>query len=303
MLILLNPTSGSGAESDEIEGWVSTREEAELRATFGAGDARRWAREAAFAGTEIVAAAGGDGTVREVALGILEAEDSETALGIVPMGTGNDLVRSLGVPLEIPEALALLERGTPRPMDVVRLTMDGHPDSFFLNAFTGGFSGALHDALDEEVKRTWGPLSYVRCGIETWGERCLYPIRIEIDGREGSYEVLNVAVANGTTAGSGIPVAPRADLFDGELDITLILDAPLLQLPGLAAHVLAGDMHDHEALVRTRGRVVRLSSGSPLPVSVDGEAFEASQFQLEVHATRLPVVVAASPVDGRDQSG
>ena len=250
-----------------------------------------------------MAAAGGDGTVREVALGILEVEGSETALGIVPMGTGNDLARSLAIPFEMPDSLNLLEIGSPRRMDIVSLTMDGHADSFFLNALTGGFSGALHDALDEEVKRAWGPLSYVRCGIESWGERILYLIRIEIDGREESYEVLNFAVANGATAGCGIPVAPEADLFDGELDITLILDAPPLQLPGLAAQVLAGGVDDHEALVRRRGRIIRLSSGSPLPVSVDGEAFKASEFQLEVNATRLPVVVAASPVDGRDPSG
>lgn len=291
ILVIVNPVAGGGSESDRIESWLERRPEARLRRTRQGGDARRWAREAAGEGCGLVVAAGGDGTVHEVAHGILEAGRAEVALGILPLGTGNDLIRSLGVPDDLEEALELLDRGARRSMDVIRLGSEEGEDRIVLNALTGGFSGEIHEALDEELKESWGPLSYLRSGLEMWGERSPFRLELEVDGEVSEYDALNLVVANGAYAGHGIPVAPGADPFDGLLEVVLILDASGLELSSLAARMLTGGPVEHDALVRCSGRAVEVRCAEPLPVSVDGEAEVRSSLSLRVRPRALPVVV------------
>ena len=292
--VILNPTAGGGEEGEEIRAWAARRPGVRVRETSQAGDGRRWAREAAREGIDLVVAAGGDGTVHEVACGIVEHEGPAPALGIVPLGTGNDLVRSLGVPQDVEEALELLDRGRRRAMDAVRLEGVGDEPRFFFNALNGGFSGDVHDALDPELKERWGPLSYLRSGLETWGERTPYELELEVDGEESRHEALNLVVANGAYAGHGIPVAPGADPFDGLLDVLLIRDAPALELSGLAARMLTGEPVEHELLARWRARSVRIRAERSLPVSVDGEPGELSEASVEVRPGALRVVPGSS---------
>lgn len=291
ILIILNPVAGGGSEADQIEAWRERRPEARLRRTGQAGDARRWARQSAENGYDLIVAAGGDGTVHEVANGILEAGRADVALGILPLGTGNDLVRSLGVPDDLQEALELLERGERRSMDVACLESEDGEDQIVLNALTGGFSGEIHDAMNEDLKESWGPLSYLRSGLEAWGDRSPYRVELEVDGETSEHEALNLVVANGAFAGHGIPVAPWADPFDGLLEVVLILEASGLELSGLAARMLTGEHVEHDALVRRSGRVVKVRSGEPLPVSIDGEADVRSGLSLRIRPGALPVVV------------
>lgn len=291
ILVILNPVAGGGSPADAIHTWRERRPEARIRRTEQAGDARRWAREAAEDGCGLVVAAGGDGTVHEVARGILEAGRADVALGILPLGTGNDLIRSLGVPDDVEEALEVLDRGRRRSMDVVHLESEDGEDRIVLNALTGGFSGEIHEALDEELKESWGPLSYLRSGLETWGDRSPYRLEIDVDGETSEHDALNLVVANGAYAGHGIPVAPGADPFDGLLDVVLVLDASGLELSGLAARMLTGEPVEHDALVRRSGRAVRVRSATPLPVSLDGEADVRSGLSLRVRPRALPVVV------------
>lgn len=319
-LVILNPKAGGGAEGDRIQEWKERRPDVELRRTEKVGDAERWAREAARDGWRLVVAAGGDGTVHEVACGLLRgsAEGSGnggaaagagprgngragngqgnghgTGLAILPLGTGNDLIRSLSVPGDLDEALEILDRGQLRDLDVVRLELDGEGKSHFFNAVTGGFSGAIHDALDEDVKERWGPLSYLRSGLETWGERRTYELEVEVNGETRRHEALNLVVANGGFAGHGLPVAPGADPFDGTLEILLILDAPTLELSGLAARMLTGESPEHDALVRLQGRSCRVRSHRPLPVSIDGEPTEAEELFFEMEPGALPILVGS----------
>lgn len=293
-LIIQNPQAGADRANRDVQEWADSRPEVELRKTAGKGDAYRWARDAARQGVNLVVAAGGDGTVREVGNGLLEADNPEdVALGIIPLGTGNDLARSLGVPASADQALKLLERGRVRRMDVVQVGLGHGKSSYFLNALTGGFSGGLHDALEPETKEAWGPLSYLRSGVESWGDRTTYRLRLAVDGQDFTYTALNLVVANGGTAGGGIPLAPEADLFDGELDVAVVLEATAMELGNIAAQVLTGGPGDHEALVRLRGRSIRVSCPIPFPLSIDGEAEEATEITIDVVPGKLLAVVGA----------
>lgn len=291
-LVILNPMAGGGAAVRQLEHWKNTHEGIRFRSTREPGDARRWARDAAREGVKLVVAAGGDGTAHEVANGILEADaGGRTALGLVPLGTGNDLARSLGVPLAVAQALERLDRRHVREMDVASLRLDGEGPVYFVNTLAGGFAGALHEAMEPEVKRNWGPLSYLRSGVEAWADRTLYRLTIEVDGEKAVYDALNVVVANGASAGAGLKVAPGADLFDGALDVAIILETRAAALGSLATALLAGAPEDHEAMARLRGRVIRVSCTDPLPVSIDGEAGEASEISVKVEPGKLLVIM------------
>jgi diacylglycerol kinase (ATP) len=314
-LIIVNPAAGGGTDLEMIDDWAAARPRAHVHRTREAGDGVRWAREARESGASLVVAAGGDGTIREVAGGLLGCpaehatgrprpigDPTLPALGILPLGTGNDLARSLDLPLGLPEALELLDRGTRRWMDAVSLTLDGSPAAFYLNALTGGFSGDLHGTLDAETRSAWGPLSYLRSGVERWNNRSVYPIEVEVDGKRTQYRALNLIVGNGSSAGGGLPVALGADPFDGLLEVVIFLDAPPLELSGLAARLLSGDNEAHPALVRLQGRSVRVRTGGELlPVSIDGEPGQATDLGFRVRPRAVPVLV--TPPRARDPFG
>ncbi|TVR67257.1 MAG: hypothetical protein EA422_00575, partial [Gemmatimonadales bacterium] len=201
-LIILNPAAGDKAHPDLVEDWARTHPHVGLQRTRGPGDARRLAREAATQGMGLIAAAGGDGTVNEVAVGILEAEPRRSHLGILPLGTGNDLARTLEIPLDLHQALALLERhGRERDLDVLEVRLDDEAPRFVLNAVTGGFAGELTESLTDQVKEAWGPLSYLRSGMELWGDRSTWNVEVEAPEGGGRFQALNLVVANGRSAG------------------------------------------------------------------------------------------------------
>ena len=299
-LIILNPASGHKGDRSFIEDWARASPGARVRRTEGPGDAQRWARAAARDGVELVIAAGGDGTVNEVGSGIVSApapsQDASptTALGIVPLGTGNDLARTLGIPLDPEEALRLLaEGGVHRSLDLLEVELDDGPVRVVLNAVTGGFAGELHGSLTDEVKSTWGPLSYLRTGAEAWGDRSTWELEVDpTDGEPLRIRALNLVLANGTSAGGGIPVAPGADPGDGRMDVLVVRDGEGLELSGLAARMVAQSDPEHPLLERLQLREVTVHSQEPLPLSLDGEAAEARRIRARVRPGALKVVVA-----------
>jgi diacylglycerol kinase (ATP) len=289
IVIIANPNAGGGRHLDEVERHVAGDARFTLRATEGPGDARRLAREAAAEGADVVAAAGGDGTIHEVVAGLAEA-DYAAALGVIPLGTGNDLARSLAIPTDTGPALALLERGRRRTLDLIRMSTD-EGEQLCVNAAAGGFSGQVHDALDPDLKRIWAPLSYLRSAVEVMGDTERWRVRLTVDGREQRLDALNVVVANGRFAGKGIPIAPHADPFDGLLDVAVVGDAPVLRLSRLAPKLLRGEDPGDELFVTARGQQVTLEMDRTMPFSVDGERTECRSAHFTLLPGRLEVVV------------
>lgn len=293
IVILVNPAAGGGSAVDVLDRPLADGSRANVVRTAGRGDAERFAREWAERGADLIVAAGGDGTIHEVVAGLAASGDAPP-LGVIPLGTGNDLARSLGVPLELDEALAVLIEGTDRDLDLIDATLDGEA-RIFVNAMTGGFSGRLHDTLDPEVKRRWGPLSYMRSAVDVMGEGEVWRVRVTIDGRERELDAMNIVVANGRFAGRGIPIAPHADPFDGLLDLAVVLEAPLLHLSRLLPSLMRGEDPGDELFLTARGRRVEFETDRPIPLSVDGEGTEARTVVCELRAGVLRVRV---PVDG-----
>jgi diacylglycerol kinase (ATP) len=280
--VILNPSSGTMGELDEVTAMIrELLPGAEIMVGSESGDAERAAREARERGVQVLIAAGGDGTLNEVLNGALATAEPVT-LGLLPLGTGNDFARALGLPTDLREALEVVRTGKRRAWDGGRVTT-GKQQRFMINVSAGGFAGVVNDKLTPELKATWGPLAYFRGMIEALGEMEPYSALVTLDdGAAETLSVLNIVVANATHVAKGIPIAPAADPSDGLLDLVAIRAVPLAKLALLAPRVLAAAHLDHEDVLHLRARHMKITSTPPMTFNTDGEVLGESPVTFEV---------------------
>jgi YegS/Rv2252/BmrU family lipid kinase len=267
----LNPRAGVAAARalEAVKRGRPSWKDLDVAVTQGPGDASRLARQAVAAGAELVLAVGGDGTANETAQGLF---DSKTALGIVPVGSGNGLARCLRIPLDPAAALASLEEGVTRRADVGMI--DGRP---FLNVAGAGFDAVVgadfHEAGRGGGRR--GILSYVLRALVRVTRHRGQPLHLEADGVAHELRPFLVCLANGPQYGAGALIAPGAKLDDGRLDVVILEEAPwpvlLLNVPRLFAGTLK-----HSRLYRRFGAsTVAITSAAPFLYHRDGEPEDA----------------------------
>ncbi len=267
--VIANPNAGSGDEAARLEAAVARLPGAALKLTEQADDATRLAREAVEAGVERVVAAGGDGTLNEVVNG-LSADFGRVALGLLPLGTGNDFARTIGVPSDLDAALAILAEGRERSVDVARSVLNGQC-RWFLNMAAGGFSGEVSERAGE-AKEKWGPLAYMRAAVGALPELKGFLTRIVLNGGETlELDTYNVVVSNGRYVASGIPAAPQAVLDDGLLDVMIAPATTLPQLALLVPTVLLGRHVGNDLLLFRKVTRIDIESDPPMVFNVDGE--------------------------------
>jgi len=290
--VVLNPVSPGARRRPGLAAWLGEELGLDVRVTTGPGHASRLAREALDDGVDTLVVAGGDGTLHEVAAGLGE-EARRLTLALLPLGTGNDLASSLGVPTEPEAALALLEEGTPRRLDLVRV--GGGEAGWVVNFAMGGFAGRVAERVTPRRRRIWGRHVYLRAALDEVLERRPRTVRLRADGRtvhEGP--LLAVVVASGPRFGGGIPIAPGAEPDDGLLDL-LVLGA--VSLPGLlrvVGRALRGRHLDDPAVSHLRVRWVEVDAETDLPWNGDGESLGTGSRTFEVVPDALAVLVPRS---------
>ena len=147
----------------------------------------------------------------------LREDASAVVLGLIPLGTGNDFARTLELPTQVDEAIALLLAGHTRAIDLVRVTSD--EVRYFVNVSAGGFSGLVDERLTPEMKKTWGPLAYLRGAAAALPDLRAYRTTVSLDNAESlTLSLYNVVIANGRYVGGGTQIAPQASIDDGLLD-------------------------------------------------------------------------------------
>jgi diacylglycerol kinase (ATP) len=297
-LVLLNPEAGGCDDADDMEARLASElPDARIERTRSAREGGEAVRAGLDAGYELLVAAGGDGTVHGV-LNALGPDFDRAALAVLPLGTANDFARSLSLPLEIPEAVEAVGLGRTRALDVIEVRADGAEADvrYCGNITTGGFAGQVREDLDEDDKSRWGPLSYVRAGLEQMSDIDCWRAEIALGGDSapsgGPETIVNIVVANGSRAGGNIPAAPEADPGDGLLDVVWILDGSTAELGALAAKMATGDHLDDDLVETARSRSVRVRTDPAMPFTADGEPFTSDDVEFRVLPGVLRTVVA-----------
>lgn len=288
-LIIVNPKSASGATRGN---WSSIA--SELRTHFGPfqvaftkgpGDGIELARRSALEGRDFIIACGGDGTINEIANGIIES-GTDCELGIFPSGTGGDFRRTLGIPTELREAARALKEGKQRVIDVGSVTYVNHRNEnesrYFLNVSSFGLAASIIERVKGSTSLKWLPLDTVR-GRASFALSTLQEVaglattnvRVKIDdGDEKPLATVNFCVANARYFGGGMMIAPDAKLADGFLDVINIGDINTARII-LNAYTLYRGSHlslkEVKDTLAKRIEVRPLNDGDEVHIEVDGE--------------------------------
>jgi len=276
---------GKQAQNPAVRTAVATERAAghrvEVRVTWEAGDAARLAEEASHLGFERVAAGGGDGTINEVASGLLSARGADgrgPALAIVPLGTANDFGHACHIPLDPAAALHLATTAEPRRIDVGRVA--GRP---FINMATGGFGTEITVETRPELKKALHGAAYLVTGLTHLAE--LRPVKARFAGPEFSWagELLVLAVGNGRQAGGGHVLCPDALVDDGLLDFGILPDVPHGQRASALRELLKdGKVALWHHAVTARLPWVELTADEPVQVNLDGEPISGKTLRFEI---------------------
>ena len=290
-LVIVNPASAgnsTGGSWPRMASDVATHFGAfNCAFTEKAGDGRRLAARAAQEGRRLIIACGGDGTISEVANGILES-GCDAELGILPSGTGGDFRRSLNIPSRTADAARVLRTGRARLMDVGRVTylnQEGQEVSrYFLGVASFGMSTEIigrvkegHSGMLSGARAGWlkGKLSFAVATVQSTLSSPATSVIVQLDDqRERRLTVSNLCIANARYFGGGMKVAPLAMLDDGRFDVVTIGDLGALKILTNAHKLYRGTHLAMEQVQQTRARIVMARparNDDEVAIEIDGE--------------------------------
>ena len=297
--VIVNPVAGANSTRRK---WSRIRQllkrvglSFDYQYTEGVGHAIELARAAASDGYRYLVAVGGDGTVNEVANGILSSTNSTTtALGIVSTGTGSDFVRSVGIPRDYTSACSFLTSSRRLLIDVgvVEYQRQGETvKRFFVNAAGVGFDAAVVEATERLPKYFGGTVPYLAGLVRTLFRYRNKPIILRIGDKVESARVLNVAVANGCYLGGGMRIAPEASLDDNLLDVVVVGNIGKFELLKALPMVYKGTHVNHPKVRMEKATHILVESSEPILVYADGELLGEGPASFGVVPAALNIVV------------
>jgi YegS/Rv2252/BmrU family lipid kinase len=302
--IIVNAHSAGGKTTDRWPGIESALKArlgpVETRFTEakegGAGVARQLLRE----GYDYIVAAGGDGTINEVANAFLENDQPVHAgarLGILPLGTGGDFRRTLGIGPGISEIIETLATGTILRMDVGKSSFCGHDGRpqmrYFVNVASFGMGGEVAARSQNAMRALGGTTAFLWATFTTFlayrGKR----VRLALDGQNlpSPLLVTNVAVGNGEYQGGGMHPCPKALLTDGMLEVTVIDRLGMFELARDIRMLYSEDVYRHPKVHHFRARRVAAEADEATQLEVDGEPLGRLPFEATILPNRISVVV------------
>jgi YegS/Rv2252/BmrU family lipid kinase len=301
-VVIVNPRSGGGLSEKRWAGVVGAISDGlgifDTRFTESAGHARTLAHEEAKKGRKLVVAMGGDGTISEVADGLVAA-GCDTEMGIIPRGTGGDFRRSLGIENELLAAAEQVRKSKPRKVDVGRVsyvTHDGVENSrHFLNIASIGFSSVVAQRANDGSKRLGGRVSFLSAVARSLVTFDNAEVSVSVDdGEPRRMTLLFAAVGNGRFFGGGMKICPEAVLDDGFFDLVTVGDLGRLEMLANFYRIYSGNHLSMKEVRSVRCRRLRLAPADlkeEIPVEIDGETpgrlpakFEIMQGALRLRA-------------------
>lgn len=301
IIFVVNPISGTSGKAMVLK-LIETnlnkdKYDYDIVKTKYQGHAAEIASQAAARGVDIVCAIGGDGTINEVARSLVH---TNTALAIIPCGSGNGLARHLHIPTDPAGAIKVLNEGLIQPMDYG--VINDHP--FFCTCGVG-FDAFISMKFAEAGKR--GPLTYLENVLKNGLKYNPEQYEIDIDGEEGSdvnehksYKAFLISCANASQYGNNAYIAPEASVRDGLLDVTILKPFNVLEAPLVAHHIINGTVNKSNLFHTFRCKHVsikRLGSGA---VHYDGDPITLGK-NIDVNIVPEGLLCVSAPTEGKKE--
>ncbi len=284
--LVFNPRAGAGTASRRLHELVDAMHKADLSfeivRTSGPGDATRIARSSFDDGVDLLGVVGGDGTLNEVVQAYIDKEGNPLAgpeIAIIPLGTGGDTRRTLGLSGDLHQAVSRLQHGSARAYDLAVINLvdfeNKNAVKAFVNITSFGIGGVTDKLVNDMPKWLGGKASFLIGSARALLQYKNAHVHVEVDGKPFHRgPVFNVVVANGRYFGGGMMVAPEANPSDGLLDIVALGDLTKREVLALSQRIYNGTHISLPKVHSVRGMRLEAKSESkrqPVLLDMDGE--------------------------------
>ncbi|MBO5656067.1 MAG: diacylglycerol kinase family lipid kinase [Rikenellaceae bacterium] len=246
-----------------------------------------------------IIAVGGDGTMHEVLNGLWRQKDvplEQLTVGVIPVGTGNDWVRHVGIPHDYKKAIDIITKGRVYQQDIIRAryrTPQGESERVVANIAGIGLDAEVIKAVEADYERgRKGRTTYIKCLLQTVFRHRPQPFRITIDGIESDYpKMFTAAVGNNRFNGGGLEQLPCALSDDGLAEVMILRELSLGMVPRALWLLLQGRINEIPTVDNFRVRSISFESVEASPVELDGELVGKTRVDFDVIPRALRVIV------------
>ena len=244
--------------------------------THKAGDALMLTKTAISKGADFVVAVGGDGTINEVVNGIMKSKSpKKPILAILPLGRGNDFVRSFEVGKGLDQLYNAINQGNSVQVDVGNLTFTDHSgiseSRYFINIADVGIGGVVTKIVSSSPRFFNAQFTYFMAIVRSLFSFTYQEMKVRADNFSFEGDVMSLCMANGKYFGSGLCIAPKADLYDGMAEIVILEKISLWEFFSHLSKVRRGEMIKHPKVYYLQTTTCSISSPEPCPLDIDGE--------------------------------
>ena len=265
VLFVVNPVSGGISKDRFVRELANAIDkstlQAEITVTRAAAETMLAAKQAADASFDVVVACGGDGTINCIAS---QLTDSQTALGIIPMGSGNGFARALKIPFKLHNALNALQHGDVQQIDTCKVN-----ENFFINIAGIGFDAHIAGKFHNSKRR--GLSTYTSLVLKEFSRYKPELYRIQTGENVVERQSFFAAVCNGSQFGNDFTIAPQADMKDGMLELIDVKKPSILQVPRLALNALQRKFDANALVSSMQGNLFTIEREKDGLVNIDGE--------------------------------
>ena len=287
IVFIVNPISGVGKKDmlpEVVDRYISREtNEIEIILTEYAGHAFNIAKQKSEENVDIVVAVGGDGTVNEVARGLVE---SQTALGIIPCGSGNGLARHLMLPINMEGAVKIIAEGVVHALDYG--IINGHP--FFCTCGMG-FDAFISKKFADAGKR--GPMTYIENVLVEGLKYKPETYSITLDGNETEpYKAFLVSVANASQYGNDAYIAPKASMSDGLLDVVIMEPFDIIDAPQVGLDLINKTIDKSSKIRSFKAKDIHITRSKPGVIHFDGDPImEGTDLHVQLRSKGIRIII------------
>ncbi len=295
---IVNPHSASGKTGKLWPKLAAQLGPVEVRFTNATGHAIQLARQLLEEGFQRIIAVGGDGTVNETVNGFFDQDRpirEGASLAIIPIGTGGDFQRSLGI-ASVQDAVSVIRNGNTRRIDIGKVSYRSHAGEqrtrYFANLVSFGMGGEVATAAKNWLSPVSGKAAFVWATLEVFFRYKAKTVDLIIDGNPaGRHTITNIAIGNGRFHGGGMHVCPKARLDDGLLEVTIIDTLGMFMLARDLPVLYSDNLYVHPKTHHFHARRVQAASEEMVSIEVDGEALGTLPLELGLLVGALAIAM------------